>query len=51
MTFAGSNFDILQGFLAPLVYYFELQKHKLSQKMMIAWNILICAYWPNIRYL
>jgi hypothetical protein len=48
MTFAGSNFDILAGLSAPLIYYFGVAKHKLSRKMMIAWNILSLCLLANI---
>jgi hypothetical protein len=48
MTFAGANFDILAGLSAPLIYYFGVAKHKLSRKMLIAWNILSLCLLANI---
>ncbi len=39
MTFEGQNFDILAGITAPIMYYFGFVKNKLSNKVLIAWNI------------
>jgi hypothetical protein len=40
MTFEGSNFDILSGLSAPIVYYFGFVKKGLNRGMLIAWNII-----------
>lgn len=47
MTFEGRNWDIVMGLSAPLVYYF-LRSQRLSDKMLIAWNILGLALLLNI---
>jgi len=41
MTFEGSNFDILSGLSAPIVYYFGFAKKRPNRAVLIAWN-LIC---------
>lgn len=40
MTFEGSNFDLLTGLSAPLVYYLVLQRKTLSPSWLLAWNFL-----------
>jgi hypothetical protein len=40
MTFEGSNFDILSGLSAPIVYYFGFVKKTLNRGILIAWNII-----------
>ncbi len=48
MTFTGRNFDILAGLTAPLIAYFGIQKHKLSSKMILAWNFISLTLLINI---
>ena len=48
MTFAGWNFDIIAGLSAPFIYYFGFVKPKISNKMMIAWNIIGLCLLTNI---
>lgn len=48
MTFEGRNFDILCGLSVPLVYYFGFIKSVLSQKTLIAWNIICLLLLGNI---
>jgi len=40
MTFAGQNFDILAGLTAPIIIYLSLNKKKLSNTFILAWNII-----------
>jgi hypothetical protein len=47
MTFAGRNFDILSGITAPLVYW-GLKQGKLSNKILLVWNIVCLALLLNI---
>jgi hypothetical protein len=38
MTFEGSNFDILTGLSAPLVYYFGFVRKSITPRLIILWN-------------
>jgi len=40
LTFEGANFDILSGISAPFIVYFGFVKQKLSNKVILGWNIL-----------
>lgn len=40
MTFEGRNFDIFSGITAPIVLYFGFINKKLSNTVLIAWNII-----------
>lgn len=48
MTFDGSNFDILIGLTAPIIYYFAFIRQSLSQRAMIIWNFVGLALLANI---
>lgn len=48
MTFEGRNFDILAGLSAPLIYYFGYVKQKISQKVILLWNIFCLGMLLNI---
>jgi hypothetical protein len=48
MTFDGSNFDILAGLTAPLVYYQAFVRKKLTQRMLLLWNIACLGLLINI---
>ncbi len=47
MTFEGRNFDVISGVTAPLVALL-VRKQKISNAMIIAWNILCLALLLNI---
>jgi hypothetical protein len=48
MTFEGSNFDILAGLTAPAIYYFGCIKNKISNTLLIIWNLICIALLLNI---
>lgn len=48
MTFEGTNFDILSGLTAPLVYYFGFVKKQLGKPVLIAWNIACILLLLNV---
>jgi hypothetical protein len=48
MTFHGRNFDILSGISAPFIYYFGFVKKRLSNKVIIAWNLICLALLLNV---
>jgi hypothetical protein len=48
MTFEGRNFDILSGLTAPLIYYFGFIKKKLSQSILLIWNLICLGLLINI---
>lgn len=48
MTFEGSNFDILSGLSAPVVYYLAFVRKTLGRKTLIAWNIICLVLVINI---
>lgn len=47
MTFDGSNFDILAGISAPIIYY-GLRNGKLSSKIILLWNFVSLGLLINI---
>ncbi|MFT3911747.1 MAG: hypothetical protein QM737_20150 [Ferruginibacter sp.] len=48
MTFEGRNFDILSGITAIMVWYFGFYKNKLSEKLILFWNIACLVLLFNI---
>lgn len=48
MTFEGSNFDILSGILAPIVYLIAFRGDKTQRGLLIAFNILGLILLANI---
>jgi hypothetical protein len=48
MTFEGSNFDILSGISAPIMYYLVFIARKANQKVLIAWNFICLALLLNV---
>lgn len=48
MTFAGRNFDILSGILAPLVYILVFRGDKVNRTLLIAYNVLGLILLANI---
>jgi hypothetical protein len=48
MTFGGSNFDIITGLTAPLIYYFGYVKYKLPRQVLLAWNFMGIGLLANI---
>lgn len=48
MTFEGSNFDIIAGLTAPIVFYVGFMKHKIPNKLLILWNFLCLGLLMNI---
>jgi len=48
MTFEGSNFDVLSGLTAPLVYFFAFRGGKTNRPLLIVWNIFALLLLFNI---
>jgi len=48
MTFEGSNFDIISGITAPVIYYLVFISKKVSQKVLLAWNFLCLGLLLNV---
>lgn len=49
MTFEGSNFDILSGLTAPIIFYFGFVKTKnLNKNIILIWNFVCLALLINI---
>ncbi len=48
MTFERSNFDILAGLTAPLVYYQAFVRRKLTRRMLLLWNMACLGLLINI---
>lgn len=48
MTFEGSNFDIISGITAPLIYYFVFVAKKISSKVFLMWNLLCLGLLLNV---
>lgn len=43
MTVEGNNFDILPGITAVFIYYFGFVKKKLSDRLLLIWNMVSLA--------
>ncbi len=50
MTFEGSNFDILSGISAPIVWYMVFVKQQLGKTFLLVWNFICLALLVNIVY-
>ena len=48
MTFEGRNADIIAGITAPLMYYLVLVRKTVSQRWLLAWNLLCLGLLLNI---
>jgi len=48
MTFEGSNFDILAGLTAPIVYYQAFVRKKLTRRVLLFWNMACLGLLINI---
>jgi len=48
MTFEGRNLDIISGITAPIVYYFVFIRQRLSNRVLLFWNIICLALLINI---
>ncbi len=48
MIFEGRNFDIIAGLTAPFIFYFGFIKNRISDRLLIVWNILSLALLINI---
>lgn len=55
MTFEGSNFDILSGISAPVIYYFRYVRKTLSKSLILIWEFCLpgitneyCCYCNSI---
>lgn len=48
MTFAGRNFDILSGILAPFVYFVAFRNDVTNRRILIAYNLLGLILLANI---
>ncbi|HXB42955.1 MAG TPA: hypothetical protein VNV85_02815 [Puia sp.] len=48
MTFEGKNFDIISGITAPLIAYFGFKKGKLSNKVILYWNVIALLLLLNV---
>ncbi len=48
MTFEGSNFDILSGLSAPVVYYFGFVKKSMGKSGLALWNVVCLGLVLNV---
>ncbi len=48
MTFEGGNLDILSGITAPIVFYFAFVRKSMSNKTVLAWNLICLILLMNI---
>src|SRR5579871_3216735 len=48
MTFEGRNFDIISGISAPFVAHFGFSTQKLSNKIILYWNIIALLLLLNV---
>jgi hypothetical protein len=48
MTFEGSNFDIISGITAPVIYYFVFVLRKIGARILLIWNFLCLVLLLNV---
>lgn len=48
MTFAGLNFDILSGILAPVAYFFAFRGGRVNRWLLVGYNVLGMLLLANI---
>jgi|SRR5688572_1690931 len=48
MTYHGSNFDILSGITAPIVYFVAFRGGRVNTKLLAAWNVFALVLLINI---
>jgi hypothetical protein len=48
MTFEGSNFDILSGLSAPIVFWLGFRKGPVNRPVLVIWNLLATGLLANI---
>jgi len=48
MTFEGSNFDIISGITAPIVYLMAFRGKTVNRPLLIVWNLLALGLLANI---
>jgi hypothetical protein len=50
MTFSGSNYDVLSGITAPVIYYFGVVKQQLPKIVLLIWNLICIGLLVNVVY-
>lgn len=48
MTFEGTNFDILSGITAPMIYFLAFRGGSVNRTLLIVWNIAALMLLANI---
>ena len=48
MTFEGRNFDLISGVTAPLIAYLGFTREKLSNKIILYWNLITLLLLLNV---
>ena len=48
MTFHGTNFDILSGVTAPIIYYLAFRGGKINKPLLVVWNIAALCLVSNV---
>ena len=48
MTYHGTNFDILSGITAPIVYFIAFRGGRVNTKLLAAWNVFALILLINI---
>ena len=48
MTYHGTNFDILSGITAPIVYFIAFRGGRVNTKLLAAWNVFALVLLINI---
>lgn len=44
MTFEGTNFDILSGMSAPIVYHLAFKAERINQKLLLVWEFYMPGF-------
>ncbi len=48
MTFSGTNFDILSGITAPIIFWLAFRSNEINRTLLIVWNIFALLLLINI---
>lgn len=48
MTFEGTNFDILSGISAPIIYYVAFNNNRINKKLLLIWNFICLGLLLNV---
>lgn len=48
MTYGGSNFDIIAGITAPIIFFLYYKRKSISKSVLLIWNIMMLILLFNV---